>query len=199
MRAAAVLTTLIAAGPPALAAPPAAPEGVPAPAAVELARMVLPRSNWDQVLAATRDQMRLMTAQPMEDLVRKRAGEIPADFPRFMEEQMESLMAGIFPTYEEMLDFQAGLVQKHYTATELQELLAFYRTPLGQKAIRIQPEVARDVMGWMQALVQQKIPAAVEKMTARFQAYAEEHGAPAKDASPAKKDGPPAKKGRGTR
>ncbi len=66
---------------------------------------------------------------------------------------------------------------------------AFYQSPLGQKAIRIQPEVTRDVMGWSQARMLARLPAAMERMTAAFEAYAEEHAPPAKAAAPAKKAG----------
>ena len=174
MRAVAVLAILLAAGPPALAE-------APVPAAVELSRLVLPRQNWDQIVSASLDQLdRLMTPE-MEKLLQKHGPDVPKDFPDVMRAQMRDLMDAVMPTYQEMLDFQAGLLQKHYTATELEELLAFYRSPLGQKAIRITPEVARDVMGWAQAMMQRNMPEAAEKMRANLEAYAEQHGPAAKD------------------
>jgi hypothetical protein len=59
---------------------------------------------------------------------------------------------------------QAGLLVKHYTEGELKELLAFYKTPLGQKAIRIMPEVMQDVNGQMMVLMQQRLPAMMERL-----------------------------------
>jgi hypothetical protein len=48
---------------------------------------------------------------------------------------------------QELLSSMIPLYEKHFTETELDELLAFYRTPTGQKAIKELP-----------ALVQESIP-----------------------------------------
>jgi hypothetical protein len=79
-------------------------------------------------------------------------------------------------SYQEILDIQAGLLAKHYTEAELRELLAFYRTPLGKKAIRVMPEVMADVNGQTTALLQQRIPAMMERLKPLF----ERASAPAK-------------------
>lgn len=49
------------------------------------------------------------------------------------------------------------------------ELLAFYKTPLGQKSIRIMPEVAQDVNGLMMAVMQQRMPAVMERLKPEFE------------------------------
>lgn len=54
--------------------------------------------------------------------------------------------------YEEVLDLEASLLQKHFTDAELQELLRFYRTPVGRKMLEKMPEVRRDAL----ALAMQK-------------------------------------------
>lgn len=177
MRLAAVVA-LLAAAPPALAE-------VPTPVAVELSRIALPRQNWEQVIAASRDQVDQTMPQAMAVAARQGGIQLPDDYVEMVRSQTQDLMTQLFPTYEEMLDFQAGLLQKHYTADELKELLAFYQSPLGQKAIRITPEVMRDAMGWMQARVQQQMPAAMERMMASLKAYAAEH--PPKKGAPAPK------------
>jgi hypothetical protein len=43
---------------------------------------------------------------------------------------------------------------RHFTAPELRELLAFYRTPVGQKTLRVLPQVTSEMM----AIVMPKLP-----------------------------------------
>ncbi len=55
--------------------------------------------------------------------------------------------------YQELLDFQAGLLAKYYTSAELTELGRFYGTPLGKKALNLLPQVIQDVMGFVGQLM----------------------------------------------
>jgi hypothetical protein len=166
-----------------LAASSFASAGQPAPAstAVELARIALPRSNWDQVMASTSDQM----DQSMQMAFRQDGKEVTPELARIVREQAQEMMKEMMPSYEEMLDVQAGLLVKHYTASELKQLLAFYRSPLGQKTIRITPEVMKDVMGWMQSILQQRMPPAMAKLQAAVKAHLEQQakGQPEADAA----------------
>jgi hypothetical protein len=43
---------------------------------------------------------------------------------------------------------------RHFTAAELREMLAFYRTPVGQKSLSVLPQVMSEIM----ALVMPKLP-----------------------------------------
>ncbi|ABS24443.1 DUF2059 domain-containing protein [Anaeromyxobacter sp. Fw109-5] len=139
---------------------PSARAGTPAPAgraaaAVELARFALPRATWDQTLAAVLGQIEQQAASG--------GSALPAGFSEALREELGQLFS-----YEEILDLQAGLLAKHYTEAEMQQLVAFYRTPLGQKTIRIMPEVAADAMGQVQVLMGQRVPAMMERLQRRF-------------------------------
>ncbi len=170
----AVAALLLATAPFASAGPPAQ-----ATTAVEIARIVLPRSNWEQIMAATSEQM----DQSMELAFRQEGKEVTPELARVVRGQAQQMMAETMPSYEEMLDVQAGLLAKHYTASELKQLLAFYRSPLGQKTIRITPEVMKDVMGWIQSILQQRMPPAMAKLQAAVKAHFEQQakGQPAAD------------------
>lgn len=63
--------------------------------------------------------------------------EVPDEFwSRFMAEvNPEELMAKVVPIYSE-----------HYSLDELEQLIAFYRTPLGQKVIKEMPEIMKQSM-----------------------------------------------------
>ncbi len=43
---------------------------------------------------------------------------------------------------------------RHFTASELRELIAFYRTPIGKKALSVLPQISKEVM----ALLMPQIP-----------------------------------------
>lgn len=138
---------------------PAVRAGTPAPSqraalAVELSRIALPQASWDQVWRAALAQIEQQAAAQ---------GQLPAGFAEALRAEFEGLFA-----YDEIVDMQAGLLAKHYTEAELQQLLAFYRTPLGQKTVRIMPEVTQDVMGQVQVLMAQRLPPMMERLQRRF-------------------------------
>lgn len=176
MSAALALAALLAAAP---AAAPAAPP------AVELSRLLLPQDNWDQMIAAQRAQLQqvlLQFAQQPEGL----GGEgMPARFAEAVRAETEAMLAELLPSYQEMVDFQAGVLQKHYTPDELRQLVAFHKSKLGQKMIRVQPEVFKDSTGWSQARIQQRLPGLLQGMKERLAAVL----APAQDAGEGEGEG----------
>lgn len=40
----------------------------------------------------------------------------------------------------------AGIYARHFSAAELRELIAFHRTPIGQRLIELQPQISRESM-----------------------------------------------------
>ncbi len=152
--------------------------------AVELSRLVLPEASWNTIQRGTAEQLRQMIE-----------GTFQQNGVTATPELAERLVAetGAMISYQEIVDMQAGLLVKHYTEPELKELLAFYKAPLGQKAIRIMPEVMQDVNGQMMALMQQRLPAMMERLKPLIEkaAAAKQPAAKQPAAAPAKK---PAKK-----
>ncbi|HTP49438.1 MAG TPA: DUF2059 domain-containing protein [Anaeromyxobacteraceae bacterium] len=149
-------------------------------AAVELTRLVMPRENWNRTLEGITAQ----TAQFAEGVAKEQGTTLPADYAS----GLTALVAAMF-SYEEVLDLAAGVYAKHYSAAELRELLAFYRTPVGQKTIRLTPEILQDVNGQVLAMVQQRIPALMERVKARVA-----KGAPGQaESAPAADTGKPAR------
>ncbi len=132
--------------------------------AVALARFVLSEETWRKMQAGTAAQLQ----QYIEGTLRQSGSTIPAGFAaRFSREYLTLV------SYQEMIDLQASLLAKHYTADEVRGLLAFYATPLGQKVIRVMPEVSQDLTGQMLTLIQQRLPALVERATAAEEAPAD--------------------------
>jgi hypothetical protein len=147
--------------------------------AVEISALVLPEENWNKTLSGITEQ----TRQYVEATIRQSGAAVPPEFTaRFVEE------FGKLYTYQEIRDLQAGLLVKHYTEGELRELLAFYKSPVGQKTIRVMPELMQDVNGQAMAVLQQRVPQVMERLRPLF----ENAKAPAAAAAPAARQ--PAKK-----
>ncbi|BDG02103.1 DUF2059 domain-containing protein [Anaeromyxobacter oryzae] len=155
---------LLASAPRARAADPAQPT----PVAVELARYVLPEENWNRTLTGISQQ----TVQYLSQMAQQQGGSTQ---PELFEKLMKQIMS--IYSYQEIVDLQASVLAKHYTEAELRELLAFYKTPIGQKTIRVMPDVAQDVNGQMMAVMQQRLPAVLEKLKPEFEKAAAEHQA----------------------
>jgi uncharacterized protein len=136
--------------------------------AVQLSRIALPEANWDQMIANAKEQVRASVEQSLQA-----SGQtLPARLRKVIDGELEGLFDAIMYTYPEMVDLQAGLLVKHYTEAELDQLVAFYRTPVGQKSIQVMPAVMQDAMGAFQARAQERMPAQLQALTKKLEAEA---------------------------
>lgn len=99
----------------------------------------------------------------MEAMVAAQARATGADVPF----QIDSIVP-----YQEVSDFQLGLLMKYYSEEDMKALAAFYRTPTGKKSLEIQPELAQDLSGWLMARLAQRMPALTPKAKAKGGAHA---------------------------
>jgi hypothetical protein len=165
---------------------------VPAADAVELSRIALPRENWDQILASMDRQIDQAVLQSAAQQAEKDGTKLPPALVERIQALSREMLVEIMPSYEEMLDFQAGLLAKHFTAAEQKALLAFHRSPLGRKSVQVQPAVLADSMAWMQTRIQERMPPAMERMTREIRAWVEENTS--QDAAPGETEKAAAKK-----
>ena len=129
---AALLVTLAA---PALAADPAPSakpaESKPAAAAVkpgssDSARVLMPKKTWDDGLAALAKNIQAqMTSHPGGSKL-----QVPADMGKQIRAELDQALP-----YEALLEMHAQELSAAYTEPELKDLLAFYKTPVGQKSL----------------------------------------------------------------
>jgi uncharacterized protein len=155
------------------------------PLAVQLSRFVLPEENWNRAIEGVTAQVQGALEQQLEA-----AGG--AEFRVEVQAAVAAEMK-LFFTYQEIVDLQAGLLAKHYTDDELREVFAFYRTPVGQKAIRIMPEVAQDLNGLVMARIQERMPAMMARLKPIIE-KAVEKAAGKEDAAPEPAPAKPARK-----
>ncbi len=130
--------------------------------AVELSRLAYPEDSYRKLKKTGIEQ----AERYMQSVLAQMGMRVPANLPARVAEEYERIV----PSYQEMLDLQTGLLVKHYTEEELGQLIAFYRTAVGQKAIRIMPEVAAETSGELLAILQQRMPGMIERLKAEFRA-----------------------------
>jgi uncharacterized protein len=159
---AAIISSLAA---PALAAAPApAAKPAPQPAAVEmkpsaaeLARVLMPKKTWDEGLSAlAKDVQGKMQMHPGAKL------EYPADFGKQVRAELDAALP-----YDALLELHAKELSAGYTEQELKDLLAFYKTPTGQKSLQVMPAVSEKVAIQTQQRVESKMPAIMEKLAGK--------------------------------
>ncbi len=143
----------------ALAATPAKPAGEAAAskemaaqqkAALELVHFVVPR---DIYLKMTEQMIAAMSGE-----LRKQSEKLPDDF----EKRMQDVMADVLP-YDELLAWAAEIYATRFTVDELHAITAFYKTPVGQKTIKLMPELQGEIGLKVAKLLPQKLPASMKK------------------------------------
>lgn len=157
---AAVLVTLASpalAAPPAPAAKPKAAATEVKPSAGELARVLMPKKTWDEGLGALAKSVQgRMQSHPGAKL------EYPADFGKQVRAELDAALP-----YEALLQLHAKELSAAYSEQELKDLLAFYRTPTGQKSLQAMPAVSEKVAIQTQQRVEGKMPAIMEKLASK--------------------------------
>jgi hypothetical protein len=149
----AVVCNVLLAGP--LVAGAATEGAPPSPLAVEVSGFVLSRDTWSKMQRSTAEQAKQQIARNLG-----RSGtSVPPEFSQRFDEEFGKIL-----TYDEVIDIQARLLGRHYTASELKGLLAFYKTPLGQKLIRVMPEVTQEASSEMLSLYKERLPHLVERL-----------------------------------
>lgn len=114
-------------------------------------------------------QLVQLTAQQLTELLRLRDPNLPPALLDFLEGELRRLM-------EEELQAENGLLaefipvyHKYYTHEEIQQLLDFYRTPLGRKHAKLTPQVLKEGIGRSKNWVETAIPRLRQKLQQRFQ------------------------------
>lgn len=115
-----------------LAGAPAAAQNEP-PEARELARLIFNAGTFDAIMAQAGKIGSQVVRAGIEGRVKRQLGpdeasRLEALFTRLMKETVPQ------PEWEALY---TALISRHFSAAEMRELAAFYRTPLGGKALRL--------------------------------------------------------------
>jgi len=108
------------------------------PAALAKAKELLQASN----LVAMRDQMVALVEAQIAALVRDANPGQDDKVDRAVADLIRPALKRRIPEY---LDLAAGVYADHFTRAELDQLITFYKSPLGQKLVREQAELVPDI------------------------------------------------------
>ncbi|HEY1905849.1 MAG TPA: DUF2059 domain-containing protein [Myxococcaceae bacterium] len=164
-----------------LAADPPRPDASHRALAMELVQLVTPEPSY-------RSGVQQMTAQMVPSLeaqARATGTTLPPDF----RQRFEAVLLEVVP-YEEQSSWAADVYARNFTASELKELIAFYRTTLGQKLATRLPTIMGEVGKRVSDIIPQRMPAALKKHGLLPQGQGEQ---PATSPQPAKQSSPPTK------
>ena len=137
-------------------AAPAALAAEPQGAAGDLARIVMPRKTWELGTKALADNVRRTLETPHQGAKM----QYPADFEKKVQAEIE----GALP-YEELLSIHAKELSATYAEPELKDLVAFYRSPVGQKWLEKSGEVSQKVSVQTQQRIEGKMQGIMERLS----------------------------------
>jgi hypothetical protein len=136
-----------------LAADPG-PDATQRALALELVRLVTPESSY-------RSGVQQMTAQMLPSLeaqARANGTMLPPDF----RQRFDAVLFEVVP-YDEQSTWAADVYARNFTASELKDLIAFYRTGLGQKLATRLPAIMGEVGKRVSDILPQRLPAALKR------------------------------------
>ncbi len=158
LTAAALLAALIAL--PARAADPKPAEAKPAAAApaskaaTDLARILATKESWSQGVDGLSKMLQSQfSGHPGSSL------SLPPGFDKKVRAEVEAAMP-----YEAMVDLHARQLAAAYTEPELNDLLAHYRSPVGQKWLKTMPGVSGKIAAETQKQVDPKLGEAMKRL-----------------------------------
>lgn len=87
------------------------------------------------------------THQMMHELYLKHQNELPPDYESKMTAMMDDMLRGM--PLEDMMKAMVPVYQKHFTKGDIDQLVAFYGSPTGQKILRQMPAIMAEAMQTM--------------------------------------------------
>jgi hypothetical protein len=144
--------------------PAAANQAAPAPVAVspqatELARIMVPKEEWSRFMELiAKDTQRQMQGHPGSKLT------FPADFDARVRAEVEKVLP-----YEDLIGMHARELSAVYTEKELTDLVAFQKSPLGQKYRTASVQEGDRVVAQTQQRFGEKMPGVMQRLAAGLQ------------------------------
>jgi len=134
------------------------------------------------LLKSTMDLMSKQMHKTIHEMVEKQKG-LPSDFEARMDKMMDD-MVGDFPT-DDLIEAMMPVYQKHLTKGDVDALIGFYSTPVGQKMVREMPAMMSEAMQAASGVIQKLTAKAMDRVQTEIaQAQKAEDGSSKKQAQP---------------
>jgi len=92
----------------------------------------------------------------------KHQDELPADYESKMAVRMDEMFQNM--PWDEMLQAMAPVYQKHFTKGDIDNLVAFYSSPTGEKLLRDMPSIMAESMQTMAPIMTKYMETVQEKL-----------------------------------
>jgi len=115
--------------------------------AMQLSRLVLSKDSYQAMIKQVMASMMAASGQPTDAKTQAK---------------LEAVMLEALP-YDEMLQFNAKVYGSRFKDSELQDIIAFYKTPTGVKLVKELPNISGDVGALVGKLIPQRLPALMKK------------------------------------
>ena len=122
--------------------------------ALQLVELVQPESSYRAGMQQMLEQM----VPSLEAQSRASGKPLPPDY----KQRMNAVLLEVVP-YSEMKQWSAEVYAQRFTVTELKELLAFYRTPVGRKLASKLPEIMGEAGKKVSVVLPQRLPGALKR------------------------------------
>ena len=114
----------------------------------------------DQVAAAVGKQIKA-AIQKKNPAVGKKVLDVVYEVAR-------ETFAGLTP---QLAEYTAGFMVRNFTAQELAALVAFYKTPAGQKSVTVIPKMTQEMMVWIGPVTRDLQADMLSRLKARFEEF----------------------------
>ena len=155
--------------------------GKASPAALEMARLEMPREVYDELVTGKLDQVRSI-------IVAQAASKQQALRPGVAEEL--AIMIRELMSYDEIIPLVAQVYDRTYTPSEMQAICTFLRTPEGKRLALNRVKVQKEFQAEIQRLMNARGPEFEKRLQAIL---GQPDVAPAGADAPAQKGRPPAR------
>jgi uncharacterized protein len=143
------------------------------------------KENVERFLEAmhTREMMQNMIAtmaEQMHEMVREqiqKTPNLPHDFEAQQDQRMDDF-ARNFPV-DEMIQAMVPIYQRHFTEREIDDLVAFYSSPTGQKMVKEMPAITAEAMQSSQDIIQRMIAKELQHIQDEIEVLQKQNRAPA--------------------
>lgn len=149
----------------------------------ELLALISADNNFEDMMKALAPQMQAQQEATLKasldaqtDLTADQKQALAASFaadPRFSLKRLFDKLTEKFNYNELMNEIAASVYDKHYTLAEIKDLTAFYRTPTGQKSLKLMQPIMSDTMQAMQERLMPKMFAAIKEIADQDKAVIE--------------------------
>jgi hypothetical protein len=116
------------------------------------------RELMSQTIAAMSKPMHQM----VHDTYMKHKDNLPPDFEERMNKMMDDMLGNM--PWDEMLQAMVPAYQKHLTKGDIDNLVAFYSSPTGQKLLREMPSLMADSMQATMPIMRKHIEGVTERI-----------------------------------